>query len=326
MTATGTRRDFLKLLIPMATSATEPAVYYDPELLEAVVGEAMRRQGRLPKSMLLEIERLYQTIEPENRDKAFQSLNREMFENQGHHAWLLERLRAFPEALSGIEESFVHRARTPFDAGAELRDRKDGGKALFICLEPTVFEQRIDGFVNHELQHIEDILNPNFGFYKPRPLADSPARESLVRDRLKAVWAASVDGRLQRRGLEPLRNEAARRTEFGAFYRSLPDEALQTAFDKLWSENSPKFGDLLDMARSVSATLAWAGIEDRESYSDDQIDPILCPICRMPSPEKELDLSPEMIVEAMGDDPEWLPAFGMCSRCAEHYRVRTGQW
>ena len=184
---------------------------------------------------------------------------------------------------------------------------------ILIRLRPESFldPDRLAGLLRHELEHVADMTDPAFGYRKELPASDAgPAHENLLRDRYRAVWDATVDGRLFHRGLLGEEAREARQAEFARAFPML-EPGTEEHFSRWFDEPGPTH-------RAIAAFVLDPPGPDRGPSGR-------CPICRFPT--SRLDPHPERIpaaalAELQRAHPGWRPAQGLCLQCGEIYIAR----
>jgi hypothetical protein len=197
------------------------------------------------------------------------------------------------------------------DEGADLHDSRGTAPTLAVKLTPgsLLDFDRIAPLLRSELLHVEDMLDPEFGYERELPSFEiDPVFEKLLRDRYRVLWDASVDGRLAGRGWLPEGGEARRRREFLAAFSMLGTD-VEKEFERFFDGRRPTHGELLSFARSVEGRGAGR-----------------CPLCRFPTARLRGDEEPldDQVVEAIRSDfPDFRPSKGICVQCADLYEART---
>lgn len=157
-------------------------------LVSKVVDRAMeRRSGGDPlrEEYRTRLEGLY-TLDRKARAQALDLVQREIFERLGWPTFFEELLEDFrgrvPLARIGASEQ---------EEGCFIGERGD----LVVRLSPRRFDSRLvlRLYLDHELLHAKDLLDPEFG-YRPEPM-DPATRARYVR-----FWCDSVEARLRGEG------------------------------------------------------------------------------------------------------------------------------
>lgn len=296
-------------------------VHYDPRLIEEAVFLAVNRR---PEEKRFHGERspLYGIANAEEREQAFQNFHRAWFFRLGLSEQIEQALAEQPLLSSSVKSCLVARAPGKREEGAELFVNPDQGlnekerRTVSIFLRPESFLSPLAllTFLRHELLHIADMLDPNFGYEPALPPAEGgPTHDRLLKDRYRVLWDATIDGRMVRRGWAPGSLRAERLSEFGL------------AFPMFGEESKNLFSRFFDREARTHAELV-AFVLDPKSFDEALKAPQAggrCPLCAFPTyafdPEA---LSPEVTAQIAQDFPRWLPSHGLCRQCADLYRAR----
>jgi hypothetical protein len=168
---------------------------------------------------------------------------------------------------------------------------------------------RVAPLLRSELLHVEDMLDPAFGYERDLPsLGADPVYEKLVRDRYRVLWNTSVDGRLADRGQLPKEGEARSRRDFLAAFSMLGSDA-EARFQDLFHGPRPEHAELLSFAASADGRAAGR-----------------CPLCRFPTTrfrgcDEPLDAQVEEAIRL--DFADWNLSNGICVQCADLYEARA---
>lgn len=292
-------------------------IEYDPALTEEVVSLAVR-QGeergdlRFFHEYHTLADTLYERFSIREREEAFEKLHRKLFHRWGFGEPVSSALEEFPEVGVLLGETFVTRALTPKEEGADLsRDRRSLG--IKVRSERFLDAPGLRRFLRHELQHIADILDPAFDYTPQEMPVSRPAEENLIKDRYRTLWAISVDGRFSRRGKETVASKEDRWQEFQALYPTIPSEELAPVFNKLWEGDRPTHRALLAMAGDPRRLLELP----RKLF----LPGAPCPLCRFPTYRWVGEFEEEVAKRIQKDFPAWGPEEGACERCAEVYAL-----
>jgi hypothetical protein len=201
---------------------------------------------------------IYECADDDEREVRFEELHGRYFIQFRLDRPLHVALAEYPDVLRRVDGCHVLRAVTARDEGADLRDHlapggPRGGPVLVFRLRPeSLLQPRLARLLRDELQHVADMLDPAFGYARELPTdGDDPARTNLMRDRYRAVWDATVNGRLAaRHGVDASARQACR----SAFVRAFPalGADAERAFERWLGESSPTHG-------AIVAFLASAG-------------------------------------------------------------------
>jgi hypothetical protein len=171
--------------------------------------------------------------------------------------------------------------------------------------------------LRHELAHLEDILDPAFG-YTESPLAGPDA--IIVRQRYSVLWSIACAARLVRQGRSGNddQTEAFRRFEIG--YRKLSVADRSNAFRAIWER--PRWTHAELMALAIDPV---AGAHVRRG----SIPGGPCPLCAFPTHAwivPGIRLTPALIAVIQKEYPAWRAEDGLCDRCVEYSEVKAGTW
>ena len=296
-------------------------VHFDPALVEEAVLRAMAGHPE-ERAFRRARDRLYLLPEGEARERAFADLHAQWFEQLGLGEPIRAALAELPLLAEACAQCVVARALTRHDEGADLlvddRRGETVRRSTAIRLRATAFEapQALLAMLRAELLHVADMVDPAFGYDPELPQVDGgPSYAQLLRDRYRALWNASVAGRLMRRGLATDELVAEARRAFAAAFPMLGSEG-DAAFARYFELDAPRHAELLGFAvaprpHGEAAPLVPGG---------------RCPLCRFPTyaPEAEPErLPPDLVQRIAADFPAWQPAQGLCRQCADLYRGRA---
>jgi hypothetical protein len=292
-------------------------VSYDAVLVEEAVLLAERRLARADRILFrVERDRVYEAAAGDEREARFEELHGRWFLRVGLDRPLHQALCEQPSLMRRTRGCRVGPARSARDEMADLRvDVAEPGASatMLIRLRPQSLLEpdRLLGFLRHELEHVADMIDPAFGYRSELPASDAgPAHGNLLRDRYRAVWDTTVEGRLFRRGLLGKAAREARRAEFARAFPMLEprtDEHFQRWFDAPGPTHRAIVAFVLDPPAPPGV---GAG---------------RCPICSFPT--SRLDPHPERLpaaalAELQQAHPRWHPAQGLCLQCGEIYLAR----
>jgi len=286
-------------------------VEYEPRLVEEAVLRAAA--GRPEEGEFRQArDRLYELEDPDQREAAFLALHGQWFERLGLCRPVEEALGERPLLVAQVRRCAVVRARNKKEEGAELFVSPDPalGRALGLQLRPESFlaPAPLLGLLRHELLHIADMLEPDFGYEPELRIPEDGMARRLVQERYRVLWDTAIDGRLTREGRAPTRVRQRRLLDFARAFPMLGPEHFAPFFDG----DHPSHPALLACARDPVQALGLSGVADRR-----------CPLCRFPSYSFEPDpgrLAPALVARIQARFPAWQPAQGLCRQCADLYR------
>lgn len=319
-------------------------IQYDPLLTETVVLQEITRRQELGDPALFReyhvaADPLYHR-RPDARDAAFQRLHAQFFTKLGFAEILQAELRRFPSIEAQASEVIVALAAGSHEEGADLSlgeayGNGHVGKRVGIRLlaDRVLDIATLQRYLRHELLHVVDLLDPDFGYEGEIRLAVvSPAEENIIRNRYRLLWCLSIDARLECAGGEPLADRETRRREFEAQYQKFAPTVREAIFERLWQAETLSHSLLLQMATGSEALLRMAGPAARTRSETSPRAPLPgspCPLCRFPSyhfVEDHTILDSALVTEIRLDFPSFRVDDSLCERCLEVYTLRAGRW
>jgi hypothetical protein len=225
---------------------------YEPALVEATV---LASVGDGWKAFHDERDPLYTLADAEAREAAFVTLHARWFQRLGLDRPLPEALAERPEVAAACGRCIVARAGAAAAEAADLLVAPAVRPTLLVRVTPErlgVWE-RARAFLRHELLHVADMLDRDFG-YEPRlPAGDGPTlRAGRRAERYRVLWDAYVDGRLVAAGRAPVSVRLARLREFGRAFPELGEQA-ETAFRRFFEAGRCTHADLVAFATAGDA-------------------------------------------------------------------------
>jgi len=312
-------------------------ILYDQQLVDDIVYKGLAEKERVGD---LELYNEYHEkrdaiydIEQEKRSKKFKEHDKEFFNRLGYDGYVAEMFDEFPDIKETVEEVHVRRATTRQNEGSNVVDE---GRKIIIRLYPELF---IDGkeirkVMRHELKHVSDMMDEGFG-YRVETFNCSPMEERIIRDRYRLFWDIYVDGRLVNKGLETTATREERKREFDSFFSKIPEETRELIFKKIWdAEETFTHDRMMELSKDVNKVLVLAaGSSSGEGLVEEtkKLGPLpgtTCPLCGFPSFDwvEEVAEDEEVVKFLKKDFPDWEPHDGVCSRCAEYYKIKAGKW
>lgn len=290
----------------------EDLVELDPALVqESVLLASDASASWLRRRYRRERDRVYAIEDGERREAAFRELDARWFRKLGLAKPLVDVLLEFEAVVAGISRCIVLHAGRRRDEGVDLHDGRGSAPALAVKLTPSSLLDwdRALPFLRSELLHVEDMLDPSFGYERDPSLLDvDPTYDKLVRDRYRVLWNTSVNGRLRARHRLPGEAEALSRLEFLAAFSMLGSEA-EERFQEVFHGPRPSHGELLSFAVNVDGRAAER-----------------CSLCRFPTARLQGQGGPldALVEEAIGRDfPDFRRSDGICTQCADLYEARV---
>ncbi|MBI4442697.1 MAG: hypothetical protein HY649_04910 [Acidobacteria bacterium] len=295
---------------------------YDPRLVEEAV--LLSLEGHREETQFRrERDRVYELANEDERETRFSQLHGKWFVQLQLGRPIVEALEEQPGVIQQAQRCAVLPAITSRDEGADLHDWLGGGggqpTAILMKLKPRrlLDTTELRGWLRHELMHIADMLDPNFGYERLIPASDlGPAYANLLRDRYRVLWDTWIDGRLHRRGWLPQQVREKRLAEFVSTFAMMGPEA-EEKFQQLFESPSQTHTGLMTLAQRPAEHAAATPRSAPHSQ--------ICPLCRFPTFQlvrNETELSQDVLEEIAADFPHWQSEQGLCGQCAELYGAR----
>ena len=298
---------------------------YDQDFVEAAVGLCASGQVRsVPRPLVArfhrEREALYAIADPDERDARFFQLHLEWFREWGVEDVLTASFREFSLLGPHLSILAVRTARGRKDEGAELYVNETGQRTGILSLRPErlMSGHQIAGFLGHELSHLQDMVDPAFGYLPELSLPHwSPGQQRLARERYCVLWDTSIDGRLHQARRPTTSNQDGRWQEFSRAFGRWPESKRKGTFTAVWNHPRPTHRWFQDLVAEGCEVVG----------SDEPIQGGLCPLCRFPTFvwADPLKLSDDVLATVRREFPNWLPQHGLCGRCSAVYRSRPAQ-
>ncbi len=314
-------------------------IVYDQQLVDDIVYKGLAKQETsgdlaLYKEYHEKRDAIYE-MEEESRPRKFRELDSDFFNRLGCDVYIKEIFDEYPDIKEKIESVHVRRATTRQNEGSNVVDE---GRKVIIRLYPEIFIEGINEIrrvIRHELMHVSDMMNKEFNYNVNEEFSPSPMEERIMRDRYRLFWDISVDGRLVNKGLETTATREERKREFDSFFSKIPEGSRDLVFTKMWEAEEPMAHDrMVELSKDTNKVLALAaGDRSSEELIEDtkELGPLpgtTCTLCGFPSFDwVEEAAKDEETAKVINEDfPDWKPQDGVCSRCAEYYKVKAGKW
>ena len=300
-----------------------PGIHYDPRLIEEAVFHA-QRDSYVSRELEDARVRIYEITDADEREMRFNDLNRSWFVRLGLGETIERALQEQSILNREIAEGFIVRATQTKEEGAELfvahsgQPDKPDRRTLRVLLRP---ESLLDGnilktFLRHEFFHIADMLEPQFGYEPTLPKAEGgPTYDTLITNRYRVLWDITIYGRMVRRNWCDVAIRPQQMLDFAHAF-PMSQDGLEELFAKFFDSEQPKHQDLAAFAfdpREASGNLLKHSAPGTH-----------CPLCRFPTHAFEADpskLGSELLQAIAQDFPNWQPALGLCTQCADLYRA-----
>ena len=300
-------------------TAPRMKLLFDEDLVEAVVflcasGRRKGTPGLQIRRFHIAREKLYSILDPDERNAAFFQLHLDWFREWKVEDFLRAVVRDFPLLEQNLHGLAFRKARGRNEEGAELFVNVEKGRNGIVAIRAERFEtdESLRRFLNHELMHVSDMVDPSFGYSPDLALsAAARANERLVRERYRLLWDVSIDGRLHQRASAIEASRDMRSIEFHRAFAFWPDERRLETFDSLWLDQAPRHETLIALAsdprnlRAEHRTLPGAP----------------CPLCGFATFDwTEMSaITPATVETIRSEFPLWKEADGACARCVEVY-------
>jgi len=173
-------------------------------------------------------------------------------------------------------------------------------------------------FLRHELMHLQDMVDPAFGYVPELPVSGPSLNQSrLARERYRLLWDVSIDGRLTLSGRTTIATKEQRWTEFSNAFAFWTEGRQKEVFESLWTNPSPsheRLAELVTDPRQLQATTRPGPGAP-------------CPLCGFPTFvwATPASLAEPTLSAIHSEFPQWTPEQGACARCSSIYRVNRTQ-
>lgn len=294
---------------------------YDDNFVEgAVFFCANHRRGGPPPLQVrrfhLSRERPYSILDPDERNTAFFDLHLEWFREWGLEKALVEPADEFPRLRTALSALVFRRAHLKRDEGAELYVSAENGRAGVVALRVERFDrpEELACFLRHEFAHVNDMLDPAFGYSPELHLPGrNAAQQRLTRERYRLLWDIAIDGRVTASSRATVGSREEHRASFDYAFDFWPEPRREEVFDSLWNNRQPRHADLLAMAADPR------GLES----AHEPVPGAACPLCGFATfAWADIDgLSLQTTTAIRAEFPAWTPDQGACRRCVEIYRI-----
>ena len=314
-------------------------IVYDQQLVDDIVYKGLAKleaSGDLAlyKEYHEKRDAIYE-MEEESRPRKFRELDSDFFNRLGCDVYIKEIFGEYSDIEEKIESVHIRRATTKQNEGSNVVDE---GRKVIIRLYPEIFidgSDEIRRVIRHELMHVSDMMNSKFEYDVNEEFSPSPMEERIMRDRYRLFWDISVDGRLVNKGLETTATREERKREFDSFFSKIPEDSREVIFTKMWEAEEPMTHNMMvELSKDTNKVLALAaGSRSVDELVEEtkELGPLpgtTCPLCGFPSFDwvEEAAKDEETAKVISEDFPDWKPQDGVCSRCAEYYKIKAGKW
>ena len=299
-------------------------IEFQPQLVEEAV---LRAVAGHPDASLFwgERDRLYECADNDHREPAFQNFNQSWLNRLGLGKPLQQVFALWPILTDSTSRCVLIKARSKKNIGAELyivpdesglNERERRTIALQLTPELLSHSQQLLDFLRHELFHLVDMLDPDFGYEPNFPKTDAgPAYDSFLQVRYGVLWDIIIDGRLYRRGWLP---QLARERHFDIFKRTFAgsEEKVEAAFSFFFDRNSHTHRELVDFAQHPNEWLTGSTVNDSSKGR--------CALCHCPTFHliSPTELQSELAAKITEHYPAWNSSQSICRQCADLFEAR----
>ena len=242
-------------------------IRFQPALLQEVIDsfvEKTEREGdpTYYKEFHEHADPIYEKFTLEDREAEFKKLYQYLFGIWGFsdivrdsfHEYSLLREKVGIVLVKGVlkedqEGVDILRKWGSVEKGLAQEFEAKGMKGVGIKLIPRRFyDPALTRYCRHELMHISDMIDPQFGYDPDTKVGLNPGEETLILQRYRVLWSLSVDSRLVTAGKEPMLSKEDRFKEFRSWYRKIPPPQLKSVFEGLWQTSYFTHSELIEMA------------------------------------------------------------------------------
>lgn len=234
-------------------------VEFEPGLSEEAVLRLIETRPSVERTQFRrERDKIYTITDHELKEKRFNELHGRWFSKLGLGAQIFQVLDENQILAQAASRCLVLRARGQKEESADLLAHTTVGGVHLMSRPVVVIKVRTETLLDaeillpllrHELRHVADMLDPEFGYDPKLPASAPPAFDNLLRARYHVVWDATIDGRLTASGHLPAEVESLRYREFTATFTMLADSA-ETAFRRFFHSPRPRHEEILSFAQN----------------------------------------------------------------------------
>jgi hypothetical protein len=297
---------------------------YEPRLIEEAVFFA-QRNGQAAGDLGRQRSHIYEIADPEERERLFSKLYEAWFVRLGLGQPIQQAFREQPLILSEVKACLLGRATKAADEGAELfvRSEEDSHNArqrtvrILLRPESLLSPESLLTFLRHELFHIADMLDPVFAYEPVLPSSEvGPTYDSLLRDRYRALWDTTINGRMVRRGWLRASARSQHLCDFAISFPMLRGE-IENVFTRFFDQEPHSHPEFVAFSQNPRAAFGNVTVGLQPGSR--------CALCGFPTytfvPQPE-SLDRLTIAEILHDFPQWHPSDGLCAQCGDLYRAK----
>lgn len=299
-------------------------IEYQPQLIEETVLYAIAGHPE-ESSFRKERDGLYECADDEGREIAFQGLHQHWFNHLGLGNPLRQIFELWPVLVASTHRCLLMKARSKKEVGAELYVApKEPGQSererytIIIQLTPELLcrSQQLLDFLRHELLHIVDMLDPNFGYEPDFPETSvGPSYDRFLQERYGVLWDITIDGRLYQKGWLP---PSVREKHWVVFKRVFlgPEKEVERLFTYFFDQEPHPHQELMSFAQNPEK---WIGTTPESSAKG------RCALCHFPSFHlvNPIHIHADLLAKIRQGSPAWMPTEPICQQCVDVYDSRT---
>ncbi|MEK6599610.1 MAG: hypothetical protein AABY52_04630, partial [Deltaproteobacteria bacterium] len=271
-----------------------------------------------------------------DREEEFDKLYEKFFlDNLGYGKVIKEVFDEFPFLNEKISDVYINMDLMREEANLMKKDPDEPGdlRKIKFKMRPEIFgdKNEIRKAIRHELMHVKDMLDDDYGYDIRVPAGLNTTEENFLRDRYKILWDIYIDSRLIKEGKETMETKEKRFAWFSGIYRKMPVEQKIVMFDNFWNKEKITHKEILDMATDMMKAVPLLGgdasdVEGDEKEKQSYWSGRPCPLCQFPTYKwaddiKLQDENAKKLQNAIkADFPKWTAEEGACERCAELYK------
>lgn len=302
-------------------------IEYQPQLIEEAALRAI--SGNTAESLFRkQREVIYDLHDSDAREDAFQNLHQSWFERLGLSTPLAEALSHWPILTSSTQKCLLVRAHSKKDMGAELYVNADAPKAvehdastqlnknrhaivIQVTAELLCQSKSFLAFLRHELLHIVDMLDPEFGYEPQLPGSKiGLTYERFLKERYRILWDITIDGRLVQQGWLAA---SIRDRHWTIFQNTFPGPIadLEKIFSFFFDNGPHTHEELVSFSQTPEM---WFVSADSAKTSKG-----LCSLCNFPSFDlmDASTLPSELLEHIQKESPQWQKHNLICRQCAD---------
>jgi len=301
---------------------------FHPALIEQATFLAARRDSRTERALRAELENVYRTRDPDERDAHFVRIHGRWFAELELDQPLRKLLAEQPLIAERVARCHVREAPGRRRESVELfvRATAESGRGeertlmIDLCPETLLDADRLDAWLRRELYKIADMVDDAFG-YSPHLPQVHRSRQNLIRDRYRVLWDAYVEVRMRRAFPE----SAADLERWSARFRrafSIDDDSVAAAcLQYLIDLGATTHSRILGWAMQPDTLPGWRPAAGRAGHAAGE----MCPLCCFPTYDWydfASDVDGRLQRAIVAAHANWQPGRGACRQCVETYAAK----